>query len=414
MRPIKQKNHISKQFNSFRLGLIPIAGLLWQLYACSLTPPEVSDQEQTAKVTEFTAQGGYQSRQFHALKTSHDTWHLDNITVDISLTTPDSPGVFPTIIYFPGLGESVDAGELWRQVWAHAGYAVISLQLAELRVATRDLEQVNREELEKSEQKQELLDRVRALRQSDLHYIGREKFSTPALNKRLQQIAVALAELKQRTLTKTSPYAIADLSRLSFAGYDLGSQTTAAIMGEHIGFEPPKFAGLKPAAAIIISPFVDLSEGDDPKRFKNIKQPILLVASKTDEDPYGISSPTVRLAFWQYLSGGNQYLLLLKSANHRLLAGANLNKAQNKTKADNDIDEEDFKITPGFFDNLVGGNQPPPTRPNRQNDYKQIATIQCVSLAFLDAIIKSDEVAKRWLKEGATQWVGRSGALKEK
>jgi hypothetical protein len=65
-------------------------------------------------------------------------------------------------------------------------------------------------------------------------------------------------------------------------------------------------------AAILLSPSVDMAQGNLTNRYKNISIPLLVVTSTEDDDPYGISSPFVRTTIWKYSPLGNKYLLQLK------------------------------------------------------------------------------------------------------
>ncbi|WP_443692581.1 hypothetical protein [Pseudomonas sp.] len=58
----------------------------------------------------------------------NETWQLGRQSVDVAWLAPDTHERLPLIIYLPGLGESATAGEEWRNAWAQAGYAVLSIQ----------------------------------------------------------------------------------------------------------------------------------------------------------------------------------------------------------------------------------------------------------------------------------------------
>lgn len=44
-------------------------------------------------------------------------------------------------------------------------------------------------------------------------------------------------------------------------------------------------------------------------------------------------------------------------------------------------------------------------------DYRQVAAIQAVSLAFLDASVRGSIPAQQWLQQAAPSWLGRQATL---
>jgi len=123
-------------------------------------------------------------------------------------------------------------------------------------------------------------------------------------------------------------FAAADSSRMVIAGYDIGAQTTAAMIGEKFATDLPQAPDFKPLAAILLSPSVDMALGELTTRYKDISIPLLVVAGTEDDDPYAITTPYVRTAIWEYAPPGNKYLLLLNKGGHQLLAGSNLSHRQ--------------------------------------------------------------------------------------
>ena len=96
------------------------------------------------------------------------------------------------------------------------------------------------------------------------------------------------------------------------------------MIGEKFGTDLPQAQDFNPVAAILLSPSVDMARGSLTTRDKNISIPLLVVTGSEDDDPYGISSPYVRTAIWEYAPPDNKYLLLLNKGGHQLLAGSNL------------------------------------------------------------------------------------------
>ena len=65
---------------------------------------------------------------------------------------------------------------------------------------------------------------VKAVRNSDLRYLGHEYFSQETLKKRMDHVLWSYAQLQQRTKAGRGLFSVADFSRMVIAGYDIGSQ----------------------------------------------------------------------------------------------------------------------------------------------------------------------------------------------
>jgi len=73
------------------------------------------------------------------------------------------------------------------------------------------------------------------------------------------------------------------------------------------------------------------------------------VTGSEDDDPYGISSPYVRTAIWEYAPSGNKYLLLLNKGGHQLLAGSNLSHRQDSRSAEESGEKNELVNTMPHF-----------------------------------------------------------------
>jgi len=410
------------------------------LTGCFFRPSPPTSEEQAEKVGQFIAEGGYSPAHSYAIDSIRETWRHDGQAVEISMLAPTAPGVYPLIIYLPGLGEHADGGRLWRETWAKAGYAVFSVQPLEIGEALKELGPMQGmgddaglpgpPEDERGPPGGNKSMPSKALRNSELHYLGHEHFSLESLNKRINHLLWAHAQLKLRSTSGKDLFAAADLSQLIVAGYDLGAQTAAAMIGEKSGADLSQAQDFKPLAAILFSPSVDMALGQVATRYKNISIPLLVVTGSEDDDPYGISSPYVRTAIWEYAPLGNKYLLLLNKGNHQLLAGSNLEHRQGPGSPQ----ESSGKTGPGDAMPRIGGSfqgggggpsgGPPPGgmmgrpphggRQDSQQDFKHIAAVFSVSSAFLDSIGKSDAVAQSWISGKPNHWLKKSSNLKMK
>ena len=106
------------------------------------------------------------------------------------------------------------------------------------------------------------------------------------------------------------------------AGYDLGAQTVAALLGEQSEGLKGVALPVQPLAAIVISPSVNLAKGHVNTRFQTISAPLLVITGVDDNDPYAIGAGSTRQLLWQYCAPGNKYLLLLDRTGHSFFSGA--------------------------------------------------------------------------------------------
>lgn len=100
-----------------RAAVIVSVGITLLLIGCSTTQPS----EQTQTVVEQHAENGYIVKQTHDTASVHQTWQFGTDAVDNTLILPTGSGIYPFVIYLPGLGESSNAGAQWRRAWAEAG-----------------------------------------------------------------------------------------------------------------------------------------------------------------------------------------------------------------------------------------------------------------------------------------------------
>jgi hypothetical protein len=108
------------------------------LGACAAAPPQSPPGPSEAEIRAFAAKG-YASvavDQAAAHRSLQDYWMLDGASMAVSLSMPilaaSAQVPVPVVIYLPGLGETSEAGERWRDAWTHAGYAVMSVQLSDM------------------------------------------------------------------------------------------------------------------------------------------------------------------------------------------------------------------------------------------------------------------------------------------
>lgn len=410
---------------------------------CASEPVPPTMQEQILNIDRFINDGGYSAASAHEIDTVNDLWSHDGRSIEVALVAPRDAGIYPLVVYLPGLGEHADGGRLWRESWAKFGYVVFSIQpqavalaLAELQPAIDvDLgdeppsdspDQDASVEDEHDERRQGKRAMSKSGRNSELRYLGREYFSPSALSARIVDVLWCYQQFKQRAQRGQGGYAKADPARAVVAGYDIGAQTAAALIGEKAGIELPPPVGWVPQAAILISPSVDPANGVGADRFQAIAMPMLTVTSERDSDPYAITSPPLRSAIWEHAPRGSKYLLMLKSADHGLLSGGSWFSRPRTRRMEKEFDAaaiSDFgrqfragsgRPRGGPQGGVIDGGPHGPGGQVDDPDYRQIAAIFSVSNAFLDSVAKADNFAHVWLNESAKAWLKKTADLKSK
>lgn len=430
---------MNKTYQTMAHFLAAIA-LPFFLTGCFFGPSLPTPEEQAEKVDQFITDGGYSASRSYQIDSTKETWQHDGQGVEISMLAPKTPGVYPLIIYLPGLGESAGGGRLWREAWAKAGYTVFSVQPVEISSALKELTPMPGKpgDDEKSDDEDNSTDSdksrpSKAVRNSELHYVGHEYFSQSSLKKRIDHLLWAYAQLKLRAKAGAALFKTADLSRMIIVGYDIGAQTTEEMIGEKFEIALPQAQDFSPIAAILFSPSVDMALGNLTHRYKNISMPLLVVTGSEDDDPYGISSPFVRTAIWEYAPPGNKYLLQLNKGRHQLLAGSDLARRQEASPAQESGEKTgsgEAMQRFGMGNSYRGGGKRGgglsggPSggmgrsshggRQNYEQDFKHIAAVYSVSTAFLDTVCNSDKFAQAWIYGKANLWLKKSAELKIK
>jgi len=343
--------------------------------------------------------GGYVVNRRYETMSTRDTWTVDGDAVDVSLLVPAPSGVYPLVLYLPGLGELSDAGLSWRQAWAQAGYAVLSVQPTRFGPAIWTSS------------------RARA---GDFFNIAQDAFSVPSLTTRTQIVQYALEQVSRRQHdARGAAFARIDLARIAVAGFDLGAQTALMVAGARVrGVEPLHLPdGVK--GAIALSPYADASEVES--NFQPIRLPVLSVTSRLDTDAYGlIGTASIRRVPFRYMPPGQKYLLLLASASHAELAGTRPNSPRDG-KDTEDAGEDDKVLgdeTAEVYEGERKKRRKPDYSASRAEKLAQLvrvqSQVQAVTTAYLDAIIRNDAAAAEWLSKNARAWLGDSVELVSK
>jgi len=384
-------------------SLLVVALVCSGVSGCAGKPTEKVD---TAAAKAYADHGYALERRFQTTAT-RDTWTIESEPVDIALLLPAQSGSYPLVVYFPGLGESSEAGLAWRQSWAQAGYAVLSAQPSKYGAAVWSSSRA---------------------RSGEFRDIAQDAFGVTSLTSRTQFARALLDEAWRRQHNAgNSVMSRIDMTRVAIVGYDLGAQTAMMVAGESVaGVEPvPAVDSVK--CVVALSPYADFSGMGMESNFRSIRLPVLAVTSTQDTDAYGlVTSAAVRRAPFQYMPTGQKYLLLLFQAPHSLLAGAATWSGPAKGKyaapqpvqLDNSADlgsaavDDTASEKSSYHRNRAGGAPPSAESPTQYA--KHIAQVQSVTTAFLDEMVKSDAIASEWLSRNAKPWLGESAELQSK
>jgi dienelactone hydrolase len=374
------------------------------LFAGCTHPPPKPD---AATVNQFTVHAYASDQRFTAV-TSLFNWTVGDAHYDLALTAPDKPGSYPLVIYLPGLGETRDAGILWRTAWAQAGYAVLSVQAF--------VEDASGWTAPKS-------------RPGDFAALARVRYSANIALSRIEALDAMWRELLRRQANGEPPLDRIDISHVAVAGFDLGAYTAMTLAGENLRDVAKPAAAIPIAAAIALSPYADFSGATFSQRYRDISGPVLAVTTDSDADAIGlVTSPSVRKAPFEYMPDGNKFLMVLWSVPHFVLGGDKMDGPPPEvvlTEADKPVQARAPTPPPG----PNTGTRPRTTLPEPVSHSDPAATgtvltatinaigtaaISGVTTAFLDAYLKNDPVAAEWLAKDAPRWLREKGEFKKK
>ena len=379
-----------------RAALVALAIAL-ALGGCAQTGPRnlFGDAASDAEVERHVKRGYVPD---HTYKTSatRERWTIDDETVDASLLLPTGAERCPLVVFLPGLGEADDSALAWRTAWAEAGYAVLALQPASEGVAVWKSDQA---------------------RLGDFQSLARAHFSAASLARRARLLAAAFAEI-DRKVAASAAWKPIDTSLIAVAGFDLGAQTAMVVAGERVAGAAAMRWPASVRAVVALSPYADFAGMGVADDFRDVRMPVLGVTSGEDIDAYGlVTSAGVRRAPFQYMPPGEKYLLLLAGAPHSLISGR---EAPDRTARDEAEASEGGQRSRGgrrgrggFGGRDASGAQSSPGTPSI-NWKMELADAKTVSVAFLDATVKSDPVAREWLQKDAQRWLGDLAQLSSK
>lgn len=359
------------------------------LGACSSPPP--ADDDGMVSLQEYL-KTAYNPGQSNKLDGWATRWAWGTHQVDLSLLVPAGQKNVPLVVYLPGLGEDDSAGQLWRQSWANAGYAVLTVQ------PTRYDSSVYK---------------TPDAQAGAFRGIAANSYADPALQARVAEVVTVLAEVRRRGLAGEAGFSAVDVQRTVVAGYDLGAQTAAALAGERDAGQP-RLSQWRPLGAIVLSPYV--AAGADPARFGQIDTPVLSVTGPLDEDPFSwVASAQQRFAFFDGLGTQGGYQLRLQDASHKDLSGTVPHAGGGSKPGDSKGERRHGGGPEGAGPGGPGGEGRGSAKPvDLGVDRRQAASVAAITTAWLDATVKHTPTAQQWLDQQAGQWLGPVGRLEHK
>ncbi|MEJ6003309.1 alpha/beta hydrolase family protein [Paucibacter soli] len=339
------------------------------------------------------AASGYRSPIQQGTSFSPQHWLLRGESLPLALTLPSANQqgqVLPLVVYLPGLGESEQAGALWRQAWARAGYAVLSVQPLDEDALAWGSE---------------------LARAAEFRTLARERHAASAA--RLARLEALLQEARRRAAAGDPDCARLDFGRMAIAGYDLGAQSALLLA--------PQFR-----AGILLSPLVAPGE-EDAARYAGIQVPVLSITARQDLDPSGfVASAEARRLPFRLMPAGAKYLLLLDGANHARLAGHSDEEldalAQDRMLGQGARGAERRGRGGTTRGNMQLQQQQQPSLPSarglplREAHGKSEfdAVIATTTVAFLDAHLRERPAARQWLQAEAQAWLGELGQWQQR
>ncbi|MBV8500953.1 MAG: hypothetical protein JO006_04470 [Paucibacter sp.] len=383
------------------LPLLP-ALLVALLTGCAHDDPHHAARQQAQERADQLALSGYRAEQDQSLTVALQQWVVAGQVQPLALAFPGSGTRLPLVVYLPGLGESAQAGSRWREAWARAGYAVLSVQPLAF-----DAEAWQSE----------------LARNADFKALARNHRAPELQPRRNERVALVLAEARRRGASGDSLWSRVDFDTVVMAGYDIGSLSAAE-------------ASNSARALLLLSPMPLGAELSG-----HLQQPMLMIGSRRDDDLIGlVASPAERLQGFATLPPGHKQMLVLDDANHALLSGA-AGQLDGDDGASAVATPQEARSSHSAHGNGSrdgggggarqrrggggsGGDAPGYGGAGRGADRSrgdfngaaraQVQAIVTLSTAFLDAEVRGSRSAREWLDHEAAGWVHGLGQWQQR
>jgi predicted dienelactone hydrolase len=224
------------------------------------------------------------------------TWHAGrDRDIPVRIRMPAGNGKAPVILFSHGLGGSVEAGTLWAEAWADAGFIVVHLQHPG---SDRD-----------------------AVRAAGF----RASMGAQQLVARAADVRFALDEIARHPKAGACDLDRSDMAHVGMSGHSFGAHTTQAVAGQRFGAYGAALADPRVKAAIAFSPAPPAQQDvSDTEAFGAVSIPFFSVTGSEDEVPQLTRvTPADRQRPFRAMPPGGKYLLVMEGANHAAFGGQN-------------------------------------------------------------------------------------------
>lgn len=319
----------------------------------------------------------------HTLKL---TWHdpARNRNIPVKIYYPNNGRDAPVIVFSPGLGATRDNYGYLGEHWASYGYVVMVVQ----HPGSDD----------------------RVWRGNPDPLLAMRRAATEVTNyiNRPRDISFALDELTRLDSADNLPVTPddpqggvnplrgrLDLAHIGAAGHSFGAFDTQTLIGERLRFVGDSLADPRVSAAIVMSPTLSKRQNPD-YAFGAILVPVFYMTGTRDQTAITTVTPAQRELPFEHGRGPDQYLLVLKGADHMVFSGQS---RRNRLWAD-----------------TLFGNGAPPASPGSPaegtHDQAFHSLILQASTAFWDAYLRHDHASAVWLNDGGfTTELGNLGTF---
>jgi predicted dienelactone hydrolase len=296
---------------------------------------------------------------FDGSKIVYQDWKDDQRerTIPVKIYLPETGmAPFPVVIFSHGLGGSREAAVYLGDYWSQHGYLCVFVQHpgsdSGVWQSVRGAGKAAiMQSMKKAANGQNLIDRANDV-----------KFVIDELEKRNQSDPLLRNQL--------------DLSKIGIAGHSFGAGTSLAIAGQRFAGTRANLKDQRVKAAIYLCPPVMGGKLAREQFYGTIKIPGLLLTGTEDNSPIGETRAEDRRIPFDGISSPHQYLANFIGANHATFGGASFSGAESNSQFHEMIDR--------------------------------------LSTEFLDAALKGDPNAWRWLDSDAASYLGKSAVYEKK
>lgn len=212
--------------------------------------------------------------------------------VPVRIRPPAGSGPAPVILFSHGLGGTLDAGAVWGEAWAEAGFLVIHIQHPG--------------------------SDARAVRRN-----GQAAAAGPAqMIARAYDVSFVLDALAARRTSPECGLNRADLAHVGMSGHSFGAETALALAGQSFRGDRSELREPRIDAVIGFSPAPPLEHViSDARSYHLVTIPAMTVTGSKDYIPFTVTVPLDRRRPFDAMPAGGKYLLWFDGANHGTTGG---------------------------------------------------------------------------------------------